>query len=182
MKQGATRKAYLANLLSSPSSNDDEQQQLLAGPEFHDFDFAGVGLGFHHFDDPSLASRRLAERLRPGGVLFIMDFLPHGSHEPAHGHNHHHGDGHGHGHGHDGSSSSNNEHAQQQQDAEIKEEDLTKHGVKHLGFTRESVKAMFEQAGAGGDFGWRELPEPMVLKHGDRVMRRDIFFARGTKN
>lgn len=49
----------------------------LAGPEFHDFDIAVVGLGFHHFDDPALAAKRLAERLKPGGVLMIVDFLPH---------------------------------------------------------------------------------------------------------
>lgn len=49
----------------------------LAGKEFFEFDIAAVGLGFHHFDDPALAAKRLAERLKTGGVLFIVDFLPH---------------------------------------------------------------------------------------------------------
>jgi len=49
----------------------------VSGPEFHDFDIAVVGLGFHHFDDPALAAKRLAERLKKGGVLMIIDFLPH---------------------------------------------------------------------------------------------------------
>jgi SAM-dependent methyltransferase len=50
----------------------------LSGPEFNNFDLAVVGGGFHHFEDPELAAARLVERLRPGGVLLIWDFLPHG--------------------------------------------------------------------------------------------------------
>lgn len=45
--------------------------------EYYDFDVAAIGLGFHHFEDPPQAVRRLAERLKPGtGVLIIVDFLP----------------------------------------------------------------------------------------------------------
>ncbi|PNY29524.1 methyltransferase [Tolypocladium capitatum] len=32
---------------------------------------------FHHFDDCHVAARRLAQRLRPGGVLFILDPVAH---------------------------------------------------------------------------------------------------------
>ncbi|KAI1451599.1 hypothetical protein F4805DRAFT_450892 [Annulohypoxylon moriforme] len=42
------------------------------------FDIATVGGGLHHFADPELAADRLVERLRPGGVLLVWDFLPHG--------------------------------------------------------------------------------------------------------
>jgi SAM-dependent methyltransferase len=45
---------------------------------------AAVGLGFHHFDDPELAASRLVERLRPGGVLLVIDFLPHEAIDAAH--------------------------------------------------------------------------------------------------
>jgi len=62
----------------------------LSAPEFYDFDIAVVGLGFHHFDDPALAATRLADRLKNGGVLMIVDFMPH---EHFHGH-----DGYGHDH------------------------------------------------------------------------------------
>lgn len=67
--------AYQGNLCVP----DDPNPAALTAPEFSDFDIAAVGLGFHHFDDPSLAARRLAERLKTGGVLMILDFLPHDS-------------------------------------------------------------------------------------------------------
>lgn len=70
--------AYPGNLLD-PS---DPAPATLSPASFHSFDVAAVGLGFHHFGDPDLAARQLASRLRPGGVLFIVDFLPHG---PGHG-------------------------------------------------------------------------------------------------
>jgi hypothetical protein len=34
-------------------------------------------LGFHHVDDCHLAARRIADRLRPGGGFFVVDFLSH---------------------------------------------------------------------------------------------------------
>ena len=49
----------------------------LTTPEYYDFDIAAIGLGFHHFEDPQLAIKRLTERLKVGtGVLVIVDFLP----------------------------------------------------------------------------------------------------------
>jgi SAM-dependent methyltransferase len=78
--------AVLGNLLDA----SDPNPAALSGPDFFDFDIAVVGLGFHHFDDPALAAKRLAERLKKGGVFMIVDFMPHGH---FHGH-----DGHGHEH------------------------------------------------------------------------------------
>ncbi|KAF8848660.1 methyltransferase-like protein [Acephala macrosclerotiorum] len=72
--------AYQGNLISP----DDPSPISFSGPEFFDFDIAVVGLGFHHFDNPGLAAKRLAERLKKGGVLMIVDFLPH---EHFHGYN-----------------------------------------------------------------------------------------------
>lgn len=65
--------AYQSNFCD-PSNPDPE---AFAGPEFHNFDLAAVGLGFHHFEDPAYAAKQLARRLKPGGVLMIVDFLPH---------------------------------------------------------------------------------------------------------
>lgn len=85
--------AVQGNLLAA----DDSALAALADKDkFFGFDIAAVGLGFHHFDDPGLAARRLVERLRPGGVLMIIDFLPHGPavHDHAHPSQHtvsHHG-------------------------------------------------------------------------------------------
>lgn len=49
----------------------------LTTPDLYQFDIAVIGLGFHHFENPTLAIKRLTERLKPGeGVLVIVDFLP----------------------------------------------------------------------------------------------------------
>lgn len=71
--QGSSRAAYQGNL-ADPA---DPNPPALADPKFFNFDVAGVGLGWHHFDNCELATKRLAERLKPGGVLFIIDFAPH---------------------------------------------------------------------------------------------------------
>ncbi|KAL2269388.1 hypothetical protein VTJ83DRAFT_1572 [Remersonia thermophila] len=73
-------RAYQGNLCDP----QDEDPAAFASPEFTEFDVAAVGLGFHHFDDPALAARRLAARLRPGGVLVILDFLPHAKPDASH--------------------------------------------------------------------------------------------------
>jgi SAM-dependent methyltransferase len=70
-RQSSSRQAFQGNL-ADPT---DTSPAAFTDTKFFDFDVAGVGLGFHHFDKPDLASKRLAERLRPGGVLFIIDFV-----------------------------------------------------------------------------------------------------------
>lgn len=66
-------RAYVGNLTDSA----DPDPAAFAGAGFRDFDVAGVGLGFHHFADPEYSAKKLVERLRPGGVFIILDFLPH---------------------------------------------------------------------------------------------------------
>lgn len=79
--------AYEGNL----AVPDDESPAAFGDTKFFNFDIAVVGLGFHHFDDPELAAKRLVSRLKLGGVLMIIDFLPHGPHKHSgHGHNHDH--------------------------------------------------------------------------------------------
>lgn len=89
----------------------DPSPAELTGPEWQGFDIATVGFGFHHFEDVVFAASQLKERLRPGGVLVINDFLEGGdlladeNGEPVLGSEgnhavHTHGHGHGHDHGH----------------------------------------------------------------------------------
>ena len=64
--------AVVGNLLKpngTPPEFDD--------PKYKDFDLVAVGMGFHHFQDLSLSTSRLVERLKPGGVFMIVDFLTH---------------------------------------------------------------------------------------------------------
>ena len=70
--EGLNAHAIVGNLLTSlaPSAS-------LSAAEYYNFDLAVVGLGFHHFPDIPLATQRLVERLRPGGVFMILDFVTH---------------------------------------------------------------------------------------------------------
>ncbi|KAF3019439.1 hypothetical protein E8E14_013326 [Neopestalotiopsis sp. 37M] len=74
--QGLTKEDMFA-VVGNLAVPDDPAPAALSGPEFFNFDIAAVGGGFHHFDDPEFAATRLIERLKPGGVLFIWDFLTH---------------------------------------------------------------------------------------------------------
>jgi len=126
----STVNAIAANLFDK----SEPSPPALSDPQYWNFDLATVGFGFHHFEDVVYAAGQLKERLRPGGVLVINDFLEGGDvlvddegkamegsegnhavhdhgHEHGHGHkhDHHHHHHHGHGHGHD--HSHNHKHA-----------------------------------------------------------------------
>ncbi|KAK7916983.1 methyltransferase domain-containing protein [Apiospora marii] len=147
---------------------DDPSPAALAAPRFFGFDLAALGLGFHHFADPPLAARRLVERLRPGGVLLILDFV---THEPivklGDEENKGHGHGRGHGHGHDGDKAFHN----------------AAHTVTHHGFSESQMKGIFEAAGAGRGFAFQEMGSGVVFTHGSGKdgSKRRVFLARGEK-
>lgn len=67
--QGATREAFQGNFADSKAA-------ALTDAKFFGFSAAGVGLGWHHIDDCELVAKKLVERLKPGGVFFILDFAP----------------------------------------------------------------------------------------------------------
>ena len=60
-----TAHAVVGNLLD----NTHPPPPHLTTSEFSNFDLVVVGLGFHHFQDIPLATRRLVDRLRVGGVF-----------------------------------------------------------------------------------------------------------------
>lgn len=66
--------ATVGNLLE-----EKETPKALDNPKFFNFDLVVVGLGFHHFSNLQLSTKRLVERLKPGGVFLIIDFLPFGT-------------------------------------------------------------------------------------------------------
>ncbi len=132
----------------------------LSDPSLFGFDVAASCLAFHHLDDPGLAAKKLAERLRPGsGVLVILDFLPHDM-QPGHS-------------PHDGDAHAADAHAAAQ------------HTVRHAGFTEENVRQMFEAAGVGGHFALQSVGDVVFSPHGHDsgrpAMKRRLFMARGTR-
>lgn len=152
----------------------EENPVAFRDAKFFNFEMACVGLGFHHFDNPALAAKRLVTRLRAGGVLMILDFLPHGVYPDAEDHQHHHEHGnHGHGHAHHDHGDSD-EH----KDRELDDQKKALKTVTHHGFSEEQIKEIFVEAGAGNGFAIEKLGSvTMGMKHG----KRDLFMARGTK-
>ncbi|KAH8701697.1 SAM-dependent methyltransferase [Talaromyces proteolyticus] len=61
---------------------DDDLQD----PEYQNFDMVFISMALHHFSDPSLAIKRLVEKLRTGGVFWIIDLIdePNAEHEHKH--------------------------------------------------------------------------------------------------
>ena len=71
--------AVVGNLLDSKQPSPEN----LSSAEYFNFDLVVVGLGFHHFQDIPLATARLVERLKPGGVFLILDFVTHAMDEKS---------------------------------------------------------------------------------------------------
>ena len=146
----------------------DENPEGFRDARFFGFDLAVVGLGFHHFDDPDLAAKRLAARLKPGGVLMIIDFMAHAPHgHEDHHHHHHDSDGHAHSHGHEEGFVT-----------EEKTDEKALRTVTHHGFSEERIREVFVGGGVGKDFVLEEMGQ---VKFGEKHGKRTLFMARGTK-
>lgn len=139
---------YKADLLAESAPAD------FSGPEFNDFDMVAVSMALHHFEHPDLALQRLADRLKKGGVCYIIDFVPNSGHGHGHGHAH----GHGHGHGNEFGDAA--------------------HTVKTHGFSKEDMQKLFDGAGLSIGFDYQELPEPLVFNKEDKTFSKTAFIAR----
>ncbi|KAF2872981.1 S-adenosyl-L-methionine-dependent methyltransferase [Massariosphaeria phaeospora] len=176
----------------------DPQPAEFSGPEWLGFDLATVGFGFHHFEDVTHAARCLKERLRPGGVLLINDFLEggdmlaDGEGKPVPGtegdhtkHVHHHGKQHGeHSHQHHSHSHSHGEHQQGAQKEELSEtaEDLQKMDASIVTphFTIEGVKQFFTEAGFE-DVDVVLMEEKVYMEFTGKPLFRTVLFAKGRR-
>lgn len=159
---------------------EDQDPEAFRDGKFFGFDLAVVGLGFHHFDDPDLAAKRLAARLKPGGVLMIIDFLPHAPHgsgaSGGHEHHHHH-DHHQHQHHHSDDAQAHS-HGNEGVAIEVAADEKALKTVTHHGFSEERIREIFIGAGAGKDFALDDMGQ---VKFGEKHGKRTLFMARGTK-
>lgn len=137
---------------TTPSLNDEE----LGG-----FDLVAICMALHHVDDIERATRRLAERLRPGGVLLIIDWATRSSsmdnakQQHVHHHGHHNTDG------------------------GINPAHPAVHTISHDSFTEDQIAGLFQQAGCGEI---RLQPADRLSDvPGARTGKMQLFWARATK-
>jgi SAM-dependent methyltransferase len=146
--------AVVGNLIDASLPPDP----CFSAPEFYNFDIAAVGFGWHHFSDPAFAAKQLALRLKVGGTLLIIDFLPHVGAGGDHGREK--ADGYG-------------------EDKEVKI--AARQTITHMGFAEGDIKKMFEEAGVGVDFDFVVLEKEIVFESEGQSMWRTAFMARGRK-
>lgn len=141
--------AVLGNLCGTEGVAEELKNESLYG-----FDIAAIGMGFHHFEHLQLSIDRLVERLRPGGVLFIVDLVDrHGDQTIT---------------GEEGKG-----------DDFMKEAART---VPHKhGFTREQMKRMYDAAGCQ-DFDFVETERPATMGEGEASWEKKVFIAKATKS
>lgn len=148
----------------------------LSEDELNGFDLVAICMALHHVEDIDLATKRLAERLRPGGVLLIIDWATRDSlngtvkqpvmatgqtsSENNHHHHHHH-------------------HHQHHVDETINPKHPAAHTISHDSFSKDQIFSLFKQAGCGESkfvLANRLSPVP-----GARSGEMQLFWARATK-
>jgi SAM-dependent methyltransferase len=176
----------------------DKQDPSPTGAEWDGFDLATASFAFHHFEDVVHAARCLKERLRPGGVLMINDFLEGGDlkadeqgkpiegiqgswaphhHHGHHGHGHRHGDGHG-----DGKKEHGHHHHEPAKADDESGWDRVKMAASVVvpSFSIEGVKKFFTEAGLV-DVDVVTMEKRVYIEMGGQKLWRTILFARGRR-
>lgn len=127
--------------------------------ELNGFDMVAICMALHHVDDIELATRRLAERLRPGGVLLIIDWATRNSSEG----------------GIESSPSTSGHDA----DMSIKPNHPAAHTISHDSFTQAQIKHLFQQAGCGESRF--TLADRLSDVPGAKSGKMQLLWARATK-
>ncbi|KAI1110468.1 S-adenosyl-L-methionine-dependent methyltransferase [Nemania sp. NC0429] len=177
---------------------DDEyyngSSAAMNGPDLLDVDAVVMTMALHHIQDPVALLSKLVQRLRPGGVLVIIDWLAPGAQgasvegvgaglahssthlHVAHGHSHGHdiGDDHDHSHSHDHQHSHGSVHPQ------------VHSTITRDSFSENELRDMFQAAGCDeSSFALRPHIEPsLVPEHGSDIqggVRRQLFIAKARK-
>ena len=179
---GASMHAMVGDLCDPAGVADD-----LMGKELFEFDLAIVGMGFHHFEHLELSLRRLAERVKKGSVVAIVDlaesqeagkgfFGADGQHEHGHGRKHEHTHQH----------ASKPEHTPKTP-GQPPAKDVCSvfaaagHAVPHKhGFGRADMEKLFSAAGCT-DFDMVLLDEPIVFGDGADALKNKAFIARARR-
>ena len=127
----------------------------LEGEEFYNFDLAVMSMALHHVKDPNIMIAKLVERLRPGGIVVVIDWIPSGrASSESHG-NHAVDKKHGHG-----------QHA-------------SSHTIAFDGFSQEEMHNIFREAGcSNNDYVLAASPSEVPP---DPTRQKQLFFAKGTK-
>ena len=121
--------AVRGNLLDDEDGGEGGGSAAIAGPEFRDVDAVFVSMALHHVSDPQALITKLVQRLAPGGVLVIMDWLVTDSDAGPMVHGHHHHEHHDH-HKHDGDAATE-----------------AVHTVSRSGFSVDEMRGFFSAAG-----------------------------------
>ena len=155
---------YTADLLA------DSTPAEFSVEKFSNFDVLTVSMALHHFEYPDRALQRLVKRLKPDGVCYIVDLVPH-TPDGAHGHHH----GHGHEHGHEHGQGHGNGHELASHGHDFGE---AAHTVKTHGFSREDMQRLFEGAGLTVGFDYKVLPEPITFTMDEKTISKTVFISR----
>ena len=139
----------------------------LGDPEFYGFDLAVMSMALHHVDDPKAIVASLVERVKPGGTVVIIDWIPsddfppmdsshdhHSLETPPNPHQHH---NHTHGHQHHSAS----------------------HTLSTSGFSQSQMREMILEAGCrSSDFVLAASPSEVPP---GRTGQKQMFFAKGIR-
>lgn len=180
-KERTGHEGYASNIIEESNTDID-----------NDFDYIICTMAYHHIEDLDLITKKLSEKLKSGGWLYVMDMdstnpnttmgqlmktmaaQKHNGHNHSHSHSDSHSHEHSHGHG----------HAHSHGDNDNLEEEAEKIGVAHAyGVSPEGMIKTFEKAGLTNvaiDRGiqvqiWTPTDEMRVLSNASEDETFDLF-------